>query len=131
MMEENMIELEEASKHYSDEKFWKKLMRFPKRAGVSVVYVVLLLYYTLQKPEIPAKTKAVIIGALGYFIVPLDLIPDLAAGVGYTDDLSVLLLALLQIAVHIDEEMKNKAKKKLAEWFGDEVDTSEVDKKIS
>lgn len=129
--EENLEnELEKTKKYYSDDKFWTKLKKLGKKAGVNVVYTVLLLYFTLQKPNIPAKAKATIIGALGYFILPVDLIPDLAAGLGYTDDLGVLGLALLQIAFYIDDEVKAKAKSKLSDWFGEDADTAEVDGKI-
>ncbi|WP_423802578.1 YkvA family protein [Neobacillus sp. SAB-20_R2A] len=122
--------MEASGENYSDDKFWDKLKKFAKKAGSSVVYAVLLLYYTLQKPEVPAKAKAIIIGALGYFILPLDLIPDVAVGVGYTDDLGALGVALLQVAMYIDEDIKNKAKEKLKDWFGDHVDTSDIDKKL-
>lgn len=128
--EEIEKEMESASKNYSDDKFWDKLKRFAKKAGASVVYAVLLLYFTLQKPEVPAKAKATIIGALGYFILPFDIIPDFAAGIGYTDDLGALGLALFQVAIYIDDEIKEKAKDKLKDWFGDDVDTSEIDGKI-
>lgn len=128
--QETIDKLKESEKHYSDDKFWNKLKRFGKRAGSSVVYAVLLLYYTLQKPEVPAKVKATIIGALGYFILPLDLIPDLAPAVGFTDDLGALGLALIQVALYIDEDTKAKAKTKLSEWFGEGVDTSDIDGKI-
>ncbi|WP_191556161.1 YkvA family protein [Metabacillus idriensis] len=128
--QDTLQELQEAEKHYSETKFWDKLKKFGKKAGSSVVYSVLLLYFTLQKPEVPKKTKAIIIGALGYFILPLDLIPDLAAGVGYTDDLGALGLALLQVAMYIDDDIKNQAKEKLTEWFGQSVDTSDIDAKI-
>lgn len=124
-------EIQQASEHYSDDKFWVKLKKFAKKAGSSVVYAVLLLYYTLQKPEVPAKAKAVIIGALGYFILPLDLIPDFVTGVGYTDDLGALGFALFQVAMYIDDSIKLKAKDKLTEWFGDNVDTSAIDLKIN
>ncbi|PKG25348.1 YkvA family protein [Niallia nealsonii] len=128
--EELQQEIAAGKKHYSDEKFWAKLKRYAKKAGSAVVYAVLLLYFTLQKPEVPAKTKAIIIGALGYFILPLDLIPDVAAGFGFTDDLGVLGIALLQAAMYIDDDIKSKAKTKLEEWFGSNVDTSEIDNKI-
>lgn len=124
-------EMQQASENYSDDKFWGKLKKFAKKAGSSVVYAVLLLYYTLQKPEVPTKAKAVIIGALGYFILPLDLIPDFVTGVGYTDDLGALGFALFQVAMYIDDSIKLKAKDKLSEWFGDKVDTSAIDLKIN
>lgn len=123
-------QMEAASKHFSDDKFWGKLKKFAKKAGASVVYAVLLLYYTLQKPEVPMKTKSIIIGALGYFILPLDLIPDVFVGLGYTDDLGALGIALFQVAMYIDEDIKNQAKEKLKYWFGDNVDTSDIDAKI-
>jgi uncharacterized membrane protein YkvA (DUF1232 family) len=127
----NTEEFDDSGKHYSDEKFWGKLKKFAKKAGSSVVYAVLLLYFTLQKPEVPMKAKTIIIGALGYFILPLDLIPDIAVGVGFTDDLGALGVALFQVAMYIDDDIKNKAKEKLKEWFGDNVDTSEIDGKIN
>lgn len=122
--------MEEMEKQYSDKKFWAKLKRFAVKAGHTVVYTALLLYYTLQKPELPKKAKVTILAALGYFILPLDLIPDFAVGIGYTDDLGALGLALIQVAIHIDDEVKKKAKEKLSHWFGENVDTSEVDMKI-
>lgn len=128
--QETLEQLKESEKHFSETKFWSKLKKYGKKAGSSVVYAVMLLYFTLQKPEVPAKTKAIIIGALGYFILPLDLIPDLAIGVGYTDDLGALGLALLQVAMYIDQDIKDQAKQKLVEWFGDQVDTSDIDSKI-
>lgn len=132
-MEENKQAFvnEEMQEHYSEEKFWQKLKRYAIKAGHSVVYVALLLYYTLQKPELPKKAKITIIAALGYFILPFDLIPDLAAGIGYTDDLGALTFALIQVAMHIDDGVKAQAREKLAQWFGPNVDTSEVDSKIS
>lgn len=122
--------MEEMEKHYSEEKFWTKLKKFAVKAGHSVVYTALLLYYTLQKPELPKKAKVTILAALGYFVLPLDLIPDFAVGIGYTDDLGALGVALIQVAMYIDDDVKQKARAKLADWFGTNVDTSEVDKKI-
>ena len=128
--QEVLEQMQKSEKYYSDEKFWDKLKKFAKKAGSSVVYAVLLLYYTLQKPEVPKKTKAIIIGALGYFILPVDLMPDMLLGIGFTDDLGALGIALFQVAMYIDDDVKMKAKAKLEDWFGDGVDTSEMDKKI-
>jgi len=123
-------DIQKHEKHYSDKKLWDKIQKIAKKAGSSVVYAVLILYYTLQKPEVPTKVKAIITGALGYFILPLDLIPDAALGVGYVDDLTVLGGALIQVAMYIDEDIKKQAKDKLVDWFGENVDTSEIDEKL-
>ncbi|MFD2045389.1 YkvA family protein [Ornithinibacillus salinisoli] len=127
-MEESTIRQHE--QHFSDERLWKKLHKSAKKAGSSVIYAVLILYFTLQKPEIPLKVKATIAGALGYFILPIDLIPDVALGVGYIDDLGVITAALFQVAIHIDEGIKKQAKDKMKDWFGENIDTSEIDEKI-
>lgn len=126
----NAEDISQHEEHFSEEKFWNKVQKFSKKAGTSVVYAVLLLYYTLQKPDVPLKVKATIVGALGYFILPLDLIPDLAVGVGYTDDLSALIFALIQVALYIDDEIKMQAKNKLKDLFGENVDTTEIDDKL-
>ncbi len=59
--------MDNTEKHFSEEKFWDKLKRYGVKAGHSVVYTALLLYFVLQKPDVPKKSKMVIIGALGYF----------------------------------------------------------------
>ena len=70
----------------------------------------------MQSDKVSAKEKTMIIGALGYFILPIDLIPDLIPVVGYTDDLAVLVAAIKLLAC-VDDEVKRQAKEKLAEWF--------------
>lgn len=75
-----------------------------------MVYAVLLLYYTLQKDTVPMKTKGIILGALGYFILPLDLIPDAIPVIGYADDLGTLGIALMQVVMYIDQDIKDLAK---------------------
>ena len=95
-----------------------KLKKYAVKIGVKLVYVALLLYYTLQKENVPLKAKAIIIGSLGYFIAPLDIIPDLLPLLGYSDDFGVLLMALATVAMYIDNEVKNKAQLKLRSWFG-------------
>lgn len=117
---------------YSEKKLFEKIGRFAAKAGKKLVYVVLLLYYTLQKDNVPMKAKAIIIGVLGYFISPIDAIPDVTPIIGYTDDFGVLLVALAVVSVYIDEEVKNKAKNKLESWFGpiSESDIEEINKKL-
>ena len=73
-------------KHYSDSSFWDKIKSFAAKAGYKLIYNALLLYYAMQSPTIPAKDKAIIVAVLGYFILPTDLIPDLIAALGFTDD---------------------------------------------
>ncbi|SEB94292.1 YkvA family protein [Paenibacillus sp. GP183] len=127
------INLRSMEKNYSDSSFWLKLKRFSKKAGTKVVYTALLLYYVLRSPNVPIKAKAIIIGALGYFISPIDIIPDFLLGVGYTDDLSVLVGALVSVAVYVDNDVKHKARTKIIKWFGTDspYDLIAIDEKLN
>ncbi|MFC0524362.1 YkvA family protein [Pontibacillus salicampi] len=124
------MDTHEKGKYFSPNRFWLKVGRMAKKAGQVVVYAGLLLYYTLQKDDLPVKAKTTIIGALGYFILPLDLIPDMAAGIGFTDDLSALGAALFQVAMYVDDNIKEQAKQTLRLWFGEDVDTALLDEKL-
>lgn len=106
------------AKDYSENSFWEKVKNFALAAGKEVIEKVLQLYYTMQAPATPAWAKAVIIAALGYFISPLDAIPDVIPGIGYLDDLGVLTAAIATVATYITDDIKAKAEAKLAEWFG-------------
>lgn len=104
---------------YSEEQFWHKVQRFAKVAGKRVVETALQLYYAAESPETPVRAKSVIYGALAYFIIPLDILPDLLPGVGYADDLTVLLAAIAIVATHITPAIKQQARNKATEWFSD------------
>ena len=114
---------------FSVEAFWKKVKHVAKQAGQSVIYASLLLFYVLQRPDVPKRVKMIVIGALAYFIAPIDAIPDFIAGIGYTDDLGALMV-LLQASLYVNEDVKDKARMKLAEWFGSDIDTSFIDQKL-
>jgi len=102
---------------YSDQRFWNKVTKYAKKAGAEVIEKAICLWYVLQKPDTPAWAKATIIGTLGYFICPIDVIPDMTPMVGYADDLGVLMLAVATLSAFIDDEIREKAKKHLDQWF--------------
>lgn len=108
------------SKKYSEEDFWKKLNKFALKAGKEVVEKVLILFFALQQRDVPKWAKGVIIGALGYFIMPLDAIPDAIPFAGFSDDFGALAVALSLVMVHINDETREKASKKIQQWFGPE-----------
>ena len=105
------------SKEYSEDSFWAKVKDFAIKAGKEVIEKALILYYCLQDSDTPAWAKAAIIAALGYFISPIDAIPDLIPVVGFADDLGVLAAALATVAVYIKEEHKEQAQEKIKIWF--------------
>ena len=105
---------------FSQSDFVEKISRIAKRAGAKLVYAALILYYTLQSDKVSKKDKAMIIGALGYMISPLDVMPDAIPIVGLTDDLAVLLYVLKRVWTDIDPEIQTKSKEKLSKWFDDD-----------
>lgn len=107
------------SKQFSENLFWIKIKKFTRAAGVKVCYTALLLYYTFRRKETPKWAKKIIVGALGYFLSPIDAIPDLTPFLGYTDDLSVLAFALSAIAFCVNQEVKDKAQATIKRWFKD------------
>ena len=113
------------SNKFTQKDFVEKISRIAKRAGSKLVYAALILYYTLQSDKVSKADKASIIGALGYMISPLDVIPDAIPIAGLTDDLAVLLYVLKKVWTGIDPEIIAKAKEKLSKWF-DEEEINEI-----
>jgi len=113
------------NENFSENLFWIKLKKFTRAAGVQVTYSALLLFYTFRRKETPRWAKKIIIGALGYFLSPIDALPDLTPILGYTDDLSVLAFALSSLAFFVNEKVKTQAKTTLKRWFKD-VDPNDL-----
>ena len=110
---------------FSQSEFVEKVSRIAKRAGSKLVYAALILDYTLQSDKVSTANKAMIIGALGYMISPLDVVPDAIPIVGLTDDLTVLLYVLKKVWTDVDPEIQGKAKERLSKWF-DEDEIEEI-----
>ena len=106
-------------KHYSEKGFWKKLKDSARKMGRSTVYYALILFYILQSPTVGFRYKALIISALGYLILPTDLIPDfMPAGVGFADDAAALAAAYKAVKDNVTPDIEQKVNAKLDEWFG-------------
>lgn len=117
----NENELQKYQEKCSEESLLHKISKFGKLIGVEALYKALQLWYVLQKPEVPAKDKALIMGALGYLISPLDFIPDLTPVFGYSDDIVAITFALVKVQGYIDDEVKAKAKVLLRRFFIEDV----------
>ena len=116
------IKIEDFGSEYSELGLKDKLSRIARKAGIKVVYAVLVAFYAVQSDALSFRDKAKLYGALGYFILPVDLIPDTFIGMGYTDDLAALTYVLHTVSSNITPEVKMKAENKVREWFPDEAD---------
>lgn len=120
-------------KEYSEAKLMEKLKNYFQQAGMKAVYMVMLLFYAYKRKETPIWARNVIFGTLGYFISPIDALPDLTPIIGYTDDIGVLTFGLVTIACYVNDDVRIKARKKVKKWFGEAynlTELKEIDDKI-
>jgi len=111
-----MANLEKYKDEFSESSFFEKVTKFAKKAGCELLEKAFILYNVAKDPDTPMKAKAIIYGALGYFIVPLDAIPDVTPVVGFSDDLTALATALTMVAMSIKKVHKEEAKKRVEEF---------------
>ena len=105
----------EYRRHYSEPDFWRKVGGMPRDAGRAVVEKAVTLYVILTASETPLWARALVVGALGYFICPLDAIPDVIPVVGYADDVAVMALVLTQLDRFVTPAMRGRVQRLLPE----------------
>lgn len=93
--------------HFSEDGFWKKLLAHPQ---LDFLDDVLALWFCLRDPATPTAAKATIVAALGYFICPFDLVPDLLPVVGWLDDAGVIAAALAVLRAVVTDEHRRQAR---------------------
>jgi len=111
-------EVDGYAKKYSDESFFDKVTGAVKKAGLGLIYKALQLYYVAQRPDCPMRIKAAVLAPLGYFISPIDAIPDFTPVLGFTDDAAIIAAAIIFAQFYINDEVKRQAREKLASLFG-------------
>lgn len=117
MSHPNDDNLEQYAQHYSEQGFWQKLTNSSRKAGRKVLSPTLRMYYSARDPATPVWARTTLYGALGYFISPIDAIPDITPVLGYTDDIGVMAAATAVVAMHITEEHIYKAEAQLGRWL--------------
>lgn len=94
-------------------RFWptvKKALRY-----IPFIEEVVAAYYAMLDPRTPAKPRLILIGALAYFVTPFDIVPDILLGLGFVDDISILMAALAAVRSSIRDEHREAARRALAE----------------
>ena len=100
--------------NFSESGFWEKLKSVSRKLGSKVTYMLLVLYYSIG--EVPLKDKMLILGVLGYFILPADLVPDLLPG-GFADDIAALAAVFRTVRKGVSPMVEIRARSKVNEWF--------------
>jgi len=102
--------------------FWPKLKR--SLARIPFAEDVLAAFYCAFDPLTPLKVKGILLAALAYFIMPIDVIPDVLLGLGFTDDMAVLYTAISMIRSHMTQAHRDRAKETLDKLKAETVQSS-------
>ena len=104
------------------ELLWEKITDYAKATGRTTARPVLLLYYVLRSPETPSSDKMLIVAALSYLVLPIDLISAKRLPIiGWIDEAVSLVYAYKKVKKYITPQIKDKVEAKLDEWFHDNV----------
>ncbi len=87
--------------------FWPKIRRTAAR--IPFAGQLLSVWYAARDPETPTAAKGIMLGALAYFVLPVDAIPDIFAGIGFTDDAAVIAALLATLGANIKRRHKDAA----------------------
>ena len=98
-------------RHYNEDKLWQKLRKFARKWGEKLLYPAMMLYCLMKSPDVSLRDKALIAGALGYLILPIDAMPDFIPMFGFVDDLSALMLTLKTLNKSLTPEIRDEARR--------------------
>ncbi len=114
----NEKECKRFSDYYSKEGLRQKIIKTSRTISGQVLYHILLLYLLVSDKSIPLKSRMLFMAALGYFILPTDLVSDVIPLLGFTDDIAFITYALGKASGYITPELKEKALMKAQEKMG-------------
>ena len=104
------------SRHYSEQGFLLKVAKIARHSRKKVLHKAATLYVILLEPASPAWVKACIVGALGYFISPLDTLPDILPLVGFVDDAALMGLLMVEISACATLSVRERAETLANAW---------------
>jgi len=116
--EELQNSMDKYSADYSESGFLDFVVKYGKKAGRTILEQAFTLYYVLKKSGVPMTAKGMIMGALAYLVMPVDLIPDMIPVIGLTDDAAAIALAISQLRSYIDPAVEQQAGEKVKEILG-------------
>lgn len=117
--------LESYKKYFTDNAFWDLVKREAKSIGRSTVKPALTLYY-MYKDGLDIGDKLLVLGALGYLILPADLLPDAIPMFGFTDDAAAIGYVFSKLKNKATKEIKEKVEEKISQWFDKKGESSQL-----
>ncbi len=116
---------------YSESALFRKMSRWGMKMGIEMLYYALILFYVLKDENVSFRNKMVIMGALGYLILPTDFVSDFIPVLGFSDDAAFLSFAVMSISNSITPEIKEKAKNKIKELIDETIDPEVLSKLLT
>jgi uncharacterized membrane protein YkvA (DUF1232 family) len=108
------------SKYFNERRLFKKLKSISGRLSIQLLYYILILFYLVSDKSVPYKTRIIFIAALGYLILPTDIVSDFIPGLGFTDDAAFIAYAISNASNYITPEIKEKAINLMVKFVGSE-----------
>jgi len=97
--------------------FWPKIARVAAR--IPFADRLVSVYYAARDPETPLAAKGIMMGALAYFVLPTDAIPDVLLGIGFTDDAAVITALLATLGANVKKRHHEAAERAFKRLAGD------------
>ncbi len=104
-------------KYYEENNFLTKLKKLIFKLSKEMVVRVIMLWLLLVSGKVPIKTRLLILAALGYLVMPADLVSDFIPALGFTDDVAFLTYTFNQTTRYMDDSIRKEAEKKLQSWM--------------
>ena len=114
-----MAEGPHMNEEFDDQGFWSTVTGVVRSAGEAAVTQAFKAYFVAQANTTPTWAKGVLYGALAYFVLPLDAVPDIVPLVGFSDDVTAIGAALAATQAHATAEIDKKAKAAAHRVFGE------------
>ncbi|HRY24855.1 MAG TPA: YkvA family protein [Geminicoccaceae bacterium] len=99
-----------------ERQFWRKLTRV--LAAIPFAEDLVAAWFCARDPATPGYVRAVLFGAIAYFLMPVDLVADYLVGVGFTDDAAVIAMVLSTLGSNIAPAHREAARRRLADLRG-------------
>jgi uncharacterized membrane protein YkvA (DUF1232 family) len=112
--------------HYDESELFSMLKVAGKKIGSQVVLYVLIMVTLISDSRIPMKVRIVFMAAIGYLILPTDLVADILPIIGFTDDIAFLTYVVSNASEYITPEVKDRAKVKMGKWIDNEAEDAEL-----
>lgn len=119
-------DIQQYVKYYDELQLTDKLKVVGKKIGSKIVFYVIIMLMLISDTNIPLKVRLIFMAALGYLILPTDLVADLIPIIGFTDDIAFLTYAVSSAREYITPEVKDRAKEKLGQWLKEEAEDVEI-----